>query len=298
MLSILRGRDPEVRVALRGSPSLTAQVHGYANLRSPTLFLGDQIRGEFSVQPPSGGSISHQGISLKIFGQYQSKSGEVLSRFLEQSQSFLAAGDLSTAFFTAFSFNDVVLPTGSFYGPTLSVAYGLEVKMLRRFGDFVHCQPFVVFGFDDGQGNEPIHNEIGISGVLQYEFIFSRRKFDCHDMVIGVVYPTFVRIRIVHMQLSLYCAEQYVQGGRLLRERTKIATTEIMDGPPVRGDKIPIRFFLGDWNVWPYLDFVGSAVRVDWYFMVRLIDDNGKKYYKRLKPEIVRLPFWTDEATR
>jgi hypothetical protein len=59
---------------------------------------------------------------------------------------------------------------------------------------------FLVFFFNTAAKSEPIHKEIGLTGVLHIEFVFAHGSFDCQD----VAYLLLVKLRIIHTQISLW----------------------------------------------------------------------------------------------
>jgi vacuolar protein sorting-associated protein 26 len=80
-----------------------------------------------------------------------------------------------------------------------------------------------------------------------------------------------------------------------------LKTIELMDGAPVRGELIPVRAFISDINLWPFVSFPGSPLTVEHYFRVSMEDENGKQYGKRLPIDFGRywdgeLPLQSDQA--
>jgi vacuolar protein sorting-associated protein 26 len=286
----LLGANPTAIIKIFGNETLISYRESVTKKNLPAYERQDVVNGHFELIPPPGKTVSHQGIALCVFGDYQTKAGEKLGRFFERAQYLQPPGELTAAISSEFSFDKLAFPTCTYYGRELDVVFGVELKVVRRLKDFVQESEFIVFFFDAIAKAEPIHNEIGMTGVLHIEFVFTHGTFDCQDVVIGAAYLLLVKLRIVHMQISLYCSESYQNVGRVIKERVIVKSIEVMDGAPVRGDNIPIRFFLGDCNVWPYVPFQDSAVQVEWYLRAQMTDENGKKYYKRLRAQFVRRP--------
>jgi vacuolar protein sorting-associated protein 26 len=284
----LLGANPTATITIHGNPSLESYRSRVTTKPLPAYERQDTITGHFDLTPPPGKSMTHQGIALCLYGDYQSKTGDKLARFFERTQFLQPPGDLSSGLSSDFKFDNLAFPTCSFYGRELQVVFGVELKVVRRLKDFVQQSEFLLFFFDPTSRTEPIHNEIGMTGVLHIEFVFAHGSVDCQEVVIGAAYLLLVKLRIVHMQISLYLAEQYENAGKVIKERAIVKSLEIMDGAPVRGDNIPIRFFLGDCDLWPYCQFRDSALKVEWYLRAQMTDENGKKYYKRLRVEFVR----------
>ena len=288
MFGGLFGKKPQISIEIDGNPSLNEYRDRVTNLGLPAYVQGDKVTGRLELLPVPGKSLSHQGIVLTLFGEFREKDGGKLMRFFERQQYLAPTGELTVPVKTDFSFDKIRFPTASYYGQAFDAVYGIELRVVQRLKDTVHSSNFLVFMFEETTENLPIHNEIGMTNVLHIEFIFSHSQFDCHGVVIGAAYLLLVKLRIVHMQISLYVMETFERGGKYIKKRSILKTCEVMDGPPCRGDHIPIRFFLGDCDVWPYVPFRDSPAKVEIYLRAQLTDENGKKYFKTLRAKIIR----------
>ena len=67
----------------------------------------------------------------------------------------------------------------------------------------------------------------------------------------GKIYFLLVRIKIKHMELSIIRRETTGAPPNQYNESETITKFEIMDGAPVRGETIPIRLFLGGFELTP-----------------------------------------------
>jgi vacuolar protein sorting-associated protein 26 len=286
----LLGANPTATITINGNRELESYRDTVTTKKLPAYDRQDVVSGRFELTPPPGKSVTHQGITLLVYGDYQTKAGEKLGRFFERSKYIAPPGELTSALTEGYEFDRLSFPTCTFYGRELEVVWGVELKVIRRLKDFTQQSEFLVFFFDAVAKTEPIHNEIGMTGVLHIEFVFAHGNCDCQGVVVGAAYLLLVKLRIVHMQISLYLSETYRNLGREIKERTIVKSLEIMDGAPVRGDNIPIRFFLGDCKLWPYIQFPDSAVTIEWYLRAQMTDENGKKYFKRLRVNFVRRP--------
>lgn len=291
MLSGLFGADPLVEITINSNPQLDEYRKGFSEVDQPSLGKGDIVTGTLEVTPPPGKTVSHRGISLTVFGDFRLTDGTQLNRFYARTQHLAPIGDLTIPLKTDFKFDTVKFPASTYIGPNILAVYGVELRVVHRISDFVKEKQFFVFLFDDQKKEAtPIHNEVGITNVLHIEFVFPHGVVNFNDCVVGAAYFILVKLRVVHCSISLYQNEEYQSAGKYLKKRTIVKTIEIMDGAPVRGDYIPIRFFLGDCNVWPFQSFKDSDLKVETYLRITLIDENGKKYYKRTRVKIDRLP--------
>ena len=95
--------------------------------------------------------------------------------------------------------------------------------------------------------NNPIKMEVGIEECLHIEFEYNKSKYHLKDVIVGKIYFLLVRIKIKHMEIAIIKRETTGSGPNTFHENETIAKYEIMDGAPVRGESIPIRYniFLG-----------------------------------------------------
>ena len=83
--------------------------------------------------------------------------------------------------------------------------------------------------------------------MLLYVFI----RYHLKDVIVGKIYFLLVRIKIKHMELSIIRRETTGAAPNQYNESETITKFEIMDGAPVRGETIPIRLFLGGFELTP-----------------------------------------------
>lgn len=76
-------------------------------------------------------------------------------------------------------------------------------------------------------------------------------RYHLKDVIVGKIYFLLVRIKIKHMELSIIRRETTGAPPNQYNESETITKFEIMDGAPVRGETIPIRLFLGGFELTP-----------------------------------------------
>jgi len=281
--------DPLVEITIDSNIGLEQYKKRFLNIEHAILTSGDSVKGNLNVIPPPGKAVRHNGIELYLIGEVRKNNGEPLERFYVRKQELVPMGDLKNPISTKFSFDHVQFPCSSFIGNAICVVYYIQVVVVHKVFDFKVEEVFSVIHFSEREASlSPIHNEVGIRNILHIEFVFPNSVLDCNEPLIGSVYFILVKLRIVHMSLSLFQSELFSSESTYIKRKTELKTIEIMDGAPVRGDHIPIRFFISDGNFWPFSQFKGSKLRVDHYIKAQLIDENGKKYFKRLKVEFTR----------
>lgn len=64
-------------------------------------------------------------------------------------------------------------------------------------------------------------------------------------------------------------------------ESETLTKFEIMDGAPVKGESIPVRLFLGHFDLTPTYRNVHSKFSVKYYINLVIIDEEDRRYFKQ-----------------
>lgn len=75
-------------------------------------------------------------------------------------------------------------------------------------------------------------------------------------------------------------------------ESETITKFEIMDGAPIRGETIPIRLFLGGFELTPTFRDVNKKFSTRYYLNLVLIDEENRRYFKWVFRFVSRLHFF------
>lgn len=101
------------------------------------------------------------------------------------------------------------------------------------------------------------------------------------DVIVGKIYFLLVRIKIKNMELSILRKESVGTGPSLFHETDQVGKYEIMDGAPVKGESIPIRLFLGAFDLTPTMIDIGKRFSVRYLLNLVLVDEEDRRYYKQ-----------------
>jgi vacuolar protein sorting-associated protein 26 len=124
-------------------------------------------------------------------------------------------------------------------------------------------------------------------------------RYHLKDVIVGKIYFLLVRIKIKHMELSVIRRETTGSPPNQYNESETITKFEIMDGAPVRGEQlngghvlcvahvwfegetIPIRLFLGGFDLTPTFRDVNKKFSTRYYLNLVLIDEENRRYFKQ-----------------
>ncbi len=83
------------------------------------------------------------------------------------------------------------------------------------------------------------------------------------------------------MNIALIKRETTGSGLDMYNENRTISKFEIMDGCPVRGEAIPVRFFLGAFELTPTYKDVQNKFSVSYILNLVLVDEDDRRYFKQ-----------------
>lgn len=128
--------------------------------------------------------------------------------------------------------------------------------------------------------NPPIKMEVGIEECLHIEFEFTHSVFHLKDCIIGKVSFNLVRIKIKLMELSIIRHETVGSGQSSVTEKETLSRFEIMDGAPVKGELVPVRFYLASTDLTPTYKNVNNRFSCRYWLNLVLIDEEDRRYFK------------------
>jgi len=129
--------------------------------------------------------------------------------------------------------------------------------------------------------NSSIKMDVGIEDCLHIEFEYSKSKYHLKDVIVGRIYFLLVRLKIKHMELSIIRRETTGAAPNQYNESETLVRFEIMDGSPSRGETIPIRLFLGGFDLTPTFREVNKKYSTRYYLSLVLIDEDARRYFKQ-----------------
>lgn len=123
--------------------------------------------------------------------------------------------------------------------------------------------------------------DVGIEDCLHIEFEYLKSRFSLKDVIVGRIYFLLVRLKIKHMELSLIRRETVGAPPNQITDSETLVRFEIMDGAPVKGETIPIRLFLGGFDLTPTYRDVNKKFSTRTYLSLVLIDEDARRYFKQ-----------------
>ncbi|CAO3650031.1 unnamed protein product [Mucor fragilis] len=261
------------------------KVEKNRRLRYPIYADGETVSGKIIVKLRDGKRIDHQGIRVKFIGSIDLFHERTKSYpFLSLSQDLASSGELNqqkTEF--DFEFNNVEKQFECFYGVNVRLRYYISLEIARKFSNIVRERDIWVYAHPtlplEIATNKKM--EVGIEDCLHIEFEYNKDKYHLRDVIVGRILFYLIRIKIKTMELSIIKRETTGSMPNLYNESENITKFEIMDGAPIKGETIPIRLFLGGYELGPTFQEINKKFSVRYYLNLVLVDEDNRRYFKQ-----------------
>ncbi|KAJ5380261.1 Vacuolar protein sorting-associated protein 26 [Penicillium cataractarum] len=267
--------------------------------RVPLYMDGESVKGAVTIRPKDGKRLEHTGIKVQFIGSiemFYDRGNHY--EFLSLVQELAAPGELLHPQTFPFNFKNVEKQYESYNGINVKLRYFVRVTVSRRMADVIREKDLWVYSYRmPPETNSPIKMDVGIEDCLHIEFEYSKSKYHLKDVIVGRIYFLLVRLKIKHMELSIIRRETTGSPPNQYNESETLVRFEIMDGSPSRGETIPIRLFLGGFDLTPTFRDVNKKYSTRYYLSLVLIDEDARRYFKqseialfRQAPEIAATP--------
>lgn len=241
--------------------------------------------------------------------------------FLSFAQELAAPGELKNTESFNFEFRNVEKMYESYRGTNVRLRYYLKVTVSRKSADIIKERELWVYQYvrsndaaaNNGTSSDKLSSnsastttnnsiasknsagqvskspsvvstvkmDVGIESCLHIEFEYSKNRYPLKGVIVGRIYFLLVRLKIKHMELSLIRRETVGSGASQVSESTTVVRFEIMDGAPVKGETIPIRLFLGGFDLVPTYRDVNKKFSTRTFLSLVLIDEDARRYFKQ-----------------
>ncbi|KAI7854549.1 vacuolar protein sorting-associated protein 26-domain-containing protein [Circinella umbellata] len=258
----------------------------------PLYFDREPVRGKVSIKASQGKRLEHNGVRVECVGSIVIFNDSSQSKeFLCLSQELAAPGEVLKPNME-FEFRNVEKQYECYYGINVQLRYFVRVVVARRMGNLVKESDILVRSYDPPKEVTPhsIKMEVGIEDCLHIEFEYNKSTYHLKDVIVGKIFFLLVRIKIKYMELCIVRRETTGFAPNTYNESETVSKFEIMDGAPVRGEIIPIRLFLGGYDLTPTFRDINKRFSVRYYLNLVLYDEENRRYYKQQEIFLYRLP--------
>ncbi|CAO3569190.1 unnamed protein product [Mortierella alpina] len=280
----VRFRDEDKRKMIE------AKVDKDRREKFPLYFDGETVAGKINIRVRDGKRVEHNGIKVEFVGSIELFYARGHNyEFRTMQQELAMPGELRNNTTFDFDFKNVEKQYESYHGINVKLRYFVRVTIQRRLADVIKEQDIWVHSYVmPADGNNSIKMEVGIEDALHIEFEYNKSRYHLKDVIVGKIYFLLVRIKIKYMELSIIRRETTGAPPNQYNESETITKFEIMDGAPVRGETIPIRLFLGGFELTPTFRDVNMKFSARYYLNLVLVDEENRRYFKQQEITIFR----------
>jgi len=259
----------------------------------PIFKDGESVKGTVTIRTKEGRKVEHMGIKILLLGTIETNvEGISTSDFLSLSTELASPAVLTHSETYAFEFKNVEKQYESYRGKNVRLRYYIKVIVSRKSSsEIAREKELWVFQYSSlpaSTKSKPgkkdvstVKMDVGIEDCLHIEFEYLKSRFSLKDVIVGRIYFLLVRLKIKHMELSLIRRETVGSGPNQITDSETVVRFEIMDGAPVKGETIPIRLFLGGFDLIPTYRDVNKKFSTRTYLSLVLIDEDARRYFKQ-----------------
>eukprot|EP00727_Mastigamoeba_balamuthi_P011064 m51a1_g6580 Vacuolar protein sorting 26 (348) ;mRNA; r:209091-211318 len=297
-MSFLFGSPCTVDVTLADAETRSKVVVNQEKGKSEELyrFIGNEdVKGAVTIKLSTKGKrFEHSGIKIEFIGQIELfyDRGNHYD-FTSLLYELVPAGAMTQDTLTLpFEFINAEKQYESYNGINVRLRYFLRATVARGLMPNItkELDLWVVNFQRPPEMNNSIKMEVGIEDCLHIEFEYNKSKYHLKDVVIGKVFFLLVRIRIKYMEICLLKKESTGQPPNVYNETETLTKYEIMDGAPVKGESLPVRLFLGHFDLTPTYRNVHNKFSVKYFLNLVLVDEEDRRYFKQQEVTLWRRP--------
>lgn len=250
---------------------------------APLFTPNESVKGTVTIRAMGNRKVDHLGIKVQFIGCIETHSDKIQADdFISFARELAAAGEIRHTETYPFEFKNVEKQYESYNGLHVRLRYFVRVVVMRRPNDIIRERDLWVYHYEkDPEQSSIIKVDVGIEDCLHIEFEYSKSKFHLKDVIVGRIVFLLVRLRLKHMELSLVHKETTGTPPNHRSDSRTIVKFEVMDGAPVKGETIPIRLFLGGFDLTPTMKDVNKKFSSRTYLSLMLVDEQKRRYYKQ-----------------
>ncbi|KAJ6228153.1 vacuolar protein sorting-associated protein [Anaeramoeba flamelloides] len=256
---------------------------------------GDNITGEVKIKIKNSKKLEYRNISIAFIGQIELTYDPGNPTIFITEKVLVAKGGILTGSNDySFNFQRKRMRYESYKGTNVNLRYFVRVIIDRNISTtYSQDKDFWVMNvMKPPLENPPINIKVGLKSDLNIDITLEQSQFHLTDVIKGIVNYYIVKIQFKSMGLSIIKREITKSNSgmnqNIFTENETIAKFEIMDGAPVQGDKIPIRFFLRSLNLTPTFPQINNIFSVRYFLNLVLVDKKEKRYFRETELVLYR----------
>ena len=197
----------------------------------------------------------------------------------------------STSTTIPFSFKNTKLEYESYKGLYAQARYFIKIIINTNVLNYTYEQEFCAATPIDSvflmEEDESIKMSVGLQNLLSLDFDLEHTNYNCRGTVKGIVSFNYIHLPIKYMEVQLLKNEVVFLDNK--HEPIIIDSYELIDGSPVKKDKIPFRLYLNSYSLTPTYRNVGNVFSVKYYINLVIGDFDNNTFFKRTEIKLFRV---------
>ena len=190
-----------------------------------------------------------------------------------------------------FSFKNTKLEYESYKGLYAQVKYYIKIIINTKMLNYTYEEEFCAANPIDSvfliEEDESIKMTVGLQNLLSLDFDLEHKNYNCRGTVKGIVSFNYIHLPIKYMEIQLLKNEVVFLDNK--REPIIIDSYELIDGSPVKKDKIPFRLYLNSYSLTPTYRNVGNVFSVKYYVKLVIGDFENNTFFKQTEIKLFRV---------
>ena len=190
-----------------------------------------------------------------------------------------------------FSFKNTKLEYESYKGLYAQVKYYIKIIINTKMINYTYEEEFCAANPIDSvflmEEDESMKMSVGLQNLLSLDFDLEHKNYNCRGTVKGIVSFNYIHLPIKYMEIQLLKNEVVFLDNK--HEPIIIDSYELIDGSPIKKDKIPFRLYLNSYSLTPTYRNVGNVFSVKYYVKLVLGDFENNTFFKQTEIKLFRV---------
>lgn len=265
---------------------LDSKSNEYTSKKLPLYIDNEPLKGRLDITLDKNKKLDHYGIKAELLGIIEVVGDSTAtSTFMSNGVDLEPSGCLHDDKSYDFDFKVFQKPYNSYYGQSIKLRYVVRCSILVTRTKVISRDIDVGVIADteyDDEEVKPIKLEVGIEDLLNIIINIPTNSYYLKDVINGMILFENIKVLIKKMKLNIVRKEIIGTGEKARTTQSEINEFEIMDGCPIKEEKIPIRMFLaGVSDLTPTMIKINNKFSVRYFLHLAIWDDTNRKFFKQ-----------------
>lgn len=260
---------------------------------------GDSLAISLKIRPTGNEPFSHKGIMVEYVTELWSAFTKPRYLTTPIQANAAEAGVIKKPFIAQLPQYTIPPSIQTYHGETFKVRHLIHVVVKKGFSSIEQDKEIEAYIITPCVTKlNPLCVRIAVAENIRIDLMIAKRKYELGDVILGAVHFLLVALKIIEFDVSLQVEEVQEVNGKPKKVKHVIATWEIADGAPVKGEIIPFRLYLAPLKITPSVVDESNGYSAS-HFLIFKILTSAEKYFKPIQIKLGKwdsLPFtFTDE---